>query len=68
MLDAIRANRRDDRPFFAYLAFTSPHDPMHVPRPWHEKYRGRYDKGYEALHRERVAPAEAPFVDFVLHR
>ena len=28
---------------------------MHVPRPWSNKYDGRYDDGYEVLHKERVA-------------
>lgn len=30
---------------------------MHVPRPWSNKYDGRYDDGYEVLHTERVARA-----------
>jgi arylsulfatase len=58
LIDAIRENRKDDKPFFAYLAFTSPHDPMHVPEPWLSKYRGRYDDGYEALKAKRTAAAK----------
>ena len=44
---------RDERPFFLYLAYTSPHWPMHA---WPEdaaKYRGRYRAGWEALRLER---------------
>ena len=41
LIDSIRENRGDGQPFFAYLAFTSPHDPMHVPEPWLSRYRGR---------------------------
>lgn len=26
--------QEDDKPFFAYLAFTAPHDPLHVPDEW----------------------------------
>jgi len=55
LIDAIRDGRDGGRPFLAYLAFTSPHDPMHVPKPWSEHYLGDYDEGYEALHEKRVA-------------
>jgi arylsulfatase len=49
VIDSIRNDRGDGNPFFAYLAFTSPHDPLHVPEPWASQYRGAYDDGYEAL-------------------
>ena len=58
LMDAIRENRNDDKPFFAYLAFTAPHDPMHVPEPWLSKYRGIYDDGYEVLKARRAATAK----------
>ena len=48
-MESIRENHGDGNPFFAYVAFTAPHDPLHVPEPWLSKYRGRYDEGYEAL-------------------
>jgi arylsulfatase len=57
LMDSIRANRDDGKPFFAYLAFTAPHDPIHVPEPWLSQYRGTYDSGYEALKAERTAGA-----------
>lgn len=43
-----------DRPFFAYLAFTAPHWPLQAPAATIEKYRGRYDAGYDALFAERL--------------
>ena len=49
LMDAIRENRNDGKPFFGYLAFTAPHDPVHVPEPWLSKYRGDYDEGYDVL-------------------
>jgi len=57
LIDSISENRGDDKPFFAYLAFTAPHDPMHVPQPWLGKYRGNYDAGYEVLKARRGAAA-----------
>jgi arylsulfatase len=58
LIDAIRTNRGDGKPFLAYLAFTSPHDPMHLPEPWLGKYRGDYDSGYEVLKAKRATIAK----------
>ena len=58
LIDAIRENRGDGQPFFAYLAPTAAHDPIHVPEPWLSKYRGQYDDGYEALKARRIAGAK----------
>ncbi len=44
----------DNKPFFAYLALTAPHDPLHVPEPWLSKYKGVYDDGYETLRANRI--------------
>ncbi|WP_213980473.1 arylsulfatase [Sphingomonas sp. dw_22] len=43
------------KPFFAYLTFTAPHWPLQAPEADVAKYRGRYDAGFEALRRERLA-------------
>ena len=58
LIDSIRKDHGDDKPFFAYLAFTAPHDPMHVPEPWLSKYRGTYDDGYEKLKENRTEAAK----------
>ena len=58
LIESIRENKGDGKPFFAYLAFTAPHDPMHVPEPWLSKYRGKYDDGYEVLKAKRAATAK----------
>ena len=57
-IDAIREQKQDEKPFFGYLAFTAPHDPLHVPEPWRSEYTGRYDSGYELLKKERVEGAK----------
>jgi arylsulfatase len=48
------SQQKDDKPFFAYLAFTAPHDPLHVPDDWINNYRGVYDAGYRALKAQRL--------------
>jgi len=47
------AEHKSDAPFFMYVAYTAAHWPMHaLPRDI-EKYRGRYDDGWDALRKER---------------
>lgn len=43
---------RPDRPFFTYLAFGATHAPHQAPAAYLEKYRGRFDDGWDAT-RER---------------
>ena len=43
---------RPDRPFFAYLPFGAAHAPHQAPQAYLDKYRGRYDDGWDAV-RER---------------
>jgi arylsulfatase len=58
LMNSIRENRGDGKPFLAYLSFAAPHDPMHVPEPWRTKYKGQYAEGYEALRNKRVEGAK----------
>jgi len=38
-----------DKPFFLYYAFGAGHAPHHVPKEWADKYKGKFDMGYEAI-------------------
>ena len=45
--------QNEDKPFFLYLAYTAPHDPLMA---WPEdiaRYKGKYDSGYEEIRRQR---------------
>jgi arylsulfatase A-like enzyme len=46
--------RKDNRPFFAYLPFTAPHWPLQAPQEYIRKYRGVYDEGPDALRMKRL--------------
>ncbi|GFG04583.1 arylsulfatase [Aspergillus udagawae] len=46
--------RKDERPFFAYLPFTAPHWPLQAPREYIDHYRGVYDDGPDALRLKRL--------------
>ena len=43
------------QPFFAYLAFSAVHWPLQASPPLLDRYRGRYDEGYDQLRKERLA-------------
>lgn len=43
---------RPDRPFFLYLAFGATHAPHQAPAAYLEKYRGRFDQGWDAIRAE----------------
>ncbi|MEA4937564.1 MAG: arylsulfatase [Paludibacter sp.] len=41
------------KPFFMYVAYTAPHWPLHAKPADIQKYKGRYDKGWDVLREER---------------
>jgi arylsulfatase A-like enzyme len=44
-----------DRPFFMYFAPGATHAPHHVPKEWIAKYKGKFDKGWDAMREEVLA-------------
>lgn len=56
-----------DKPFFLYFAPGATHAPHHVPKEWADKYKGKFDKGWDHLREEiikqqkklKVIPEEA---------
>jgi arylsulfatase len=43
---------RPDRPFFLYLAFGATHAPHQAPADFLEKYKGRFDQGWDEIRKE----------------
>jgi arylsulfatase len=41
-----------DKPFFLYLTPGASHAPHHVPKEWADKYKGKFDMGYEQYAKE----------------
>jgi arylsulfatase A-like enzyme len=60
-----------DKPFFTYFAPGATHAPHHVPIEWSDKYKGRFDKGWDVIREETFArqkelgviPPEAELTD-----
>lgn len=56
-----------DKPFFLYFATGATHSPHQVPKEWVDKYKGRFDQGWDKLRAENferekklgVIPADA---------
>ena len=48
-IDLIKDFDRTDDPFFMYVAFNSPHWPLHALPEDIDKYRGRYNDGWDSL-------------------
>jgi arylsulfatase A-like enzyme len=44
-----------DKPFFLYYAPGASHAPHHAPKEWIDRYRGRFDMGYEAIREQILA-------------
>jgi arylsulfatase len=55
ILEWIEQSRSDDKPFFTYLSYTAPHDPLHAPKEYIAKYEGKYDQGWDELRQTRLA-------------
>jgi arylsulfatase len=41
-----------DKPFFIYFAPGATHAPHHVPKEWADKYKGKFDQGWDKLRQE----------------
>jgi arylsulfatase len=48
-----------DKPFFMYFAPGATHAPHHVPKEWIDKYRGKFDQGWDTLREETFARQKA---------
>lgn len=54
LIHYIDKNKADKKPFFMFAAFTAPHDPLQAPKEYIEKYKGKFDMGWDALRNMRL--------------
>lgn len=52
-LEFIKQGTEEKKPFFLYLAHSSPHFPLHAPAETRDKYLERYRKGWDVLRKKR---------------
>ena len=55
LIEYLERDAGSERPFFAVLAMTAPHFPLHAPDEYIDRYEGYYQAGYEAIRRQRLA-------------
>ncbi|MEG3765153.1 arylsulfatase [Alteromonas sp. 14N.309.X.WAT.G.H12] len=46
--------KKGGKPFFGYVAYTAPHWPLQVDEKYSDKYKGKYDVGYDAIQAKRI--------------
>jgi arylsulfatase len=44
-----------EKPFFLYFAPGATHSPHHVPKAWADKYKGKFDSGWDRYREETLA-------------
>lgn len=54
LIGYLKNSQKDAKPFFAYAAFTAPHWPLQAPEEYLDKYRGRFDQGYDRVRQTRL--------------
>jgi arylsulfatase A-like enzyme len=54
LISYLQNSKKDGKPFFAYAAYTSPHWPLQAPKEYLDKYRGRFDQGYDSVRLARI--------------
>ncbi|NLF53020.1 MAG: arylsulfatase [Thauera phenolivorans] len=59
LIEYIERGKDSGQPFFAYLAFTAPHWPLHAHDVDIARYEGRYKTGYDALRKDRLERMKA---------
>ncbi|NRB37144.1 MAG: arylsulfatase [Pseudomonadales bacterium] len=52
LINYIEASK--EQPFFAFLSFTAPHNPLHAPEDVIKKYKAVYDQGWDVLQESRL--------------
>jgi len=53
MIDYIEEDRDSGKPFFAFVSYTAPHWPMQAKGKYLDKFKGKYDEGYEVIYARR---------------
>jgi len=59
LISYIERHKKDGKPFFMFAAYTAPHDPLHAPKEYIDKYKGKFDMGWDSLRNLRLENLKA---------
>ena len=59
LISYIDRHKADGKPFFMFAAYTAPHDPLHAPKEYIDKYKGKFDMGWDSLRNLRLENLKA---------
>ncbi len=48
-----------DKPYFLYFAPGAAHAPLHAPREWIDKFKGKFDQGWDKVRQETIVRQKA---------
>lgn len=54
LIEYLDSQHKDGKPFFAWAAYTAPHWPLQAPQQYIDKYRSKYDEGYDSIAKKRL--------------
>ena len=54
-LEWLDEHKEDNKPFFLYMSYNAPHDPLMAWPEDIKKYKGKYKEGYEVIRQRRFA-------------
>lgn len=53
-LKFLQEARKEEKPWYLYVAFNAPHAPLHALPEDYAKYKGRYEAGWDVMRKARV--------------
>lgn len=59
LIHYIDKHKADGNPFFIYASYTAPHDPLQAPKEYIDKYKGKFDMGWDSLRTLRLQNLKA---------
>jgi arylsulfatase A-like enzyme len=54
LINYIDKDKADHKPFFVYASYTTPHDPLQAPKEYIDKYKGKFNMGWDSLRTFRL--------------
>ena len=55
LIQYLEQTRGDGKPFLALATYTAPHWPLQAPETFIDRYKGKYDVGYDEIGQRRIA-------------